>query len=402
MPIRFPSYPKRPHATGQARIVYQRKTYYLGKHGTEDSLARYNKLIAQLAIGATPGGSATASAATPTNRSVSVYQLVDAHREWAATRYVKNGKPTSEIKSFKAALGPVAALYGSKPTDQFGPKALIECRAVLIARGYCRKRINQHVGRIRQVFKWGVAREMVSPMTLVGLQSVQGLRQGEDGAKDRKPIECVQADHVSAIKDHVLPPVWAMVQLQSLTGMRPAEVCSMRTCDVRASDASIPAELAGKCWVYRPASHKTEHHGRSRIIFLGPQAQQLLAAWLRPDHPERPIFSAREAVEWSRKARRSQAKNPPELRKRKANPKRVPTDRYTPHAYAHAIAIGCAAAGIPRWSPNRLRHNAATLVRQQFGAEASQVVLGHSHLKTAEIYAERDLAKAAKAIAMLG
>ncbi len=42
------------------------------------------------------------------------------------------------------------------------------------------------------------------------------------------------------------------------------------------------------------------------------------------------------------------------------------------------------------WSPNRLRHAAATEVRRQFGLEAAQVTLGHSKANTTEIYAERD------------
>jgi hypothetical protein len=43
-----------------------------------------------------------------------------------------------------------------------------------------------------------------------------------------------------------------------------------------------------------------------------------------------------------------------------------------------------------RWSPNRLRHNAATTLRREFGIEAARVALGHSKLDTTEIYAERD------------
>jgi integrase len=37
-----------------------------------------------------------------------------------------------------------------------------------------------------------------------------------------------------------------------------------------------------------------------------------------------------------------------------------------------------------------LRHNAATTVRQKFGLEAAQVVLGHSKADVTQVYAERD------------
>ena len=54
------------------------------------------------------------------------------------------------------------------------------------------------------------------------------------------------------------------------------------------------------------------------------------------------------------------------------------------------------------WSPNQLRHTAATAIREHSGSEASQVVLGHAHLKTTEIYAERDQAKAAAIMQEVG
>jgi len=55
-----------------------------------------------------------------------------------------------------------------------------------------------------------------------------------------------------------------------------------------------------------------------------------------------------------------------------------------------------------RWSPNRLRHNAATNLRRHFGLEAARVVLGHSSASTTEIYAERDLSAAAEIMRAVG
>ena len=55
-----------------------------------------------------------------------------------------------------------------------------------------------------------------------------------------------------------------------------------------------------------------------------------------------------------------------------------------------------------RWSPNQLRHNAATYLRKQFGIEAARVVLGHSSAAVTEVYAELDLAKAADIMAKVG
>ena len=57
--------------------------------------------------------------------------------------------------------------------------------------------------------------------------------------------------------------------------------------------------------------------------------------------------------------------------------------------YAQAIARGCLRAGMPRWTPNQLRHTAATTLREQSGLEAAWAVLGHDRPDTTLIYAER-------------
>jgi integrase len=96
-------------------------------------------------------------------------------------------------------------------------------------------------------------------------------------------------------------------------------------------------------------------------------------------------------------------------RTRKRNPKRTPGDQYDVHAYRRAIARGVAKANralkrahkgkpgelqlIPKWGPNRLRHNAATKLRREFGIETARAALGHSTLNTTEIYAEQDEAR---------
>ena len=94
---------------------------------------------------------------------------------------------------------------------------------------------------------------------------------------------------------------------------------------------------------------------------------------------------------------------------RVAQPKRRPGNRYTTSSYRRAIHRACdrvfpASEGVVgeehklwqrrhRWSPNQLRHAAATDIRRIFGLEAAQVMLGHSAADVTQIYAERDLSK---------
>ena len=59
-------------------------------------------------------------------------------------------------------------------------------------------------------------------------------------------------------------------------------------------------------------------------------------------------------------------------------------------------------AGVSRWTPNRLRHNAATIIRKEYGIEAAQVMLGHSRADITQVCAERDRTKALKTAEEIG
>src|SRR5258708_40002483 len=96
--------------------------------------------------------------------------------------------------------------------------------------------------------------------------------------------------------------------------------------------------------------------------------------------------------EWQAK-RKENRKTPPRPEgtwPRKKNPKRTPGAFYNTRAYAHAINRAAKTAGVPVWGPNRLRHNAATIIRKEFGLEVARAVLGHSDAATTTIYAEQD------------
>jgi len=312
----------------------------------------------------------------------------------AKLRYVKNGEPTSELRSFRAALRPVRELYGHGLVTDFGPLALVACRHKLIEARVCRRRINQHVTRIRHVFKWGVAHELVPETAWRALCSVEGLRFGE--AVETKPVKPVPEDHITAIKPFVTPQIWAMVNLQLWSACRPGEACVLRTIDVN---------MGGRIWEYRPHSHKAEHHNKERVVYLGPHAQEVIKLWIKSDLCGY-LFSPREARTWyyAQRAKNRKTPLPPGQRKRrrKPNPKRAPGNRYLTRAYDHAIERACERAGVPSWTPNQLRHNAATRIRAAYGIEAARIILGHSSCATSEIYAEIDREKAREIVAKIG
>jgi hypothetical protein len=63
------------------------------------------------------------------------------------------------------------------------------------------------------------------------LKTVPALKKGE-GARESKKVAPVPELYIDAIKHFVSRWIWAMVALQRCAGMRPNEVCVMRTCDI--------------------------------------------------------------------------------------------------------------------------------------------------------------------------
>jgi integrase len=57
---------------------------------------------------------------------------------------------------------------------------------------------------------------------------------------------------------------------------------------------------------------------------------------------------------------------------------------------------------VAAWSPLQLRHTAATRIRSRYGVEVARVILGHTRVETSQIYAERDLGKAAEVMREIG
>ncbi len=55
-----------------------------------------------------------------------------------------------------------------------------------------------------------------------------------------------------------------------------------------------------------------------------------------------------------------------------------------------------------RWSPNRIRHTAATAIREKFGLDVAQSTLGHSRADTTQIYAELNQQKAREVALKIG
>ena len=334
------------------------------------------------------------------------------YRHHVRQYYVKNGRPTSEQHDIASAMRFVRTLYAGKQVDEFGPLSLKAVRQKMIEAGWARSTINRQVQRVQRMFRWGVENELVAASVYQALKAVNGLRKGRSTAREANAIGPV-SDAVVETTIAVLPKVVAdMVRFQRLTGCRPQDVCLVRPCDV---------DTSSDLWVFTPTEHKTEHHGRQRTILIGPKARDILRPYLLREKTAfcfTPVESERKRLAALERTRRTPLHygNRPGTN-RKARPKRTAGKQYCTSSYRRCIDRAVERINdlrksqaeadeqielLEHWSPNRLRHTAATEIRKRFGLEAAQVVLGHSAADVTQIYAERDLTKAAAVVREVG
>lgn len=310
-------------------------------------------------------------AATPPSTVAEVAAAYQAHAE---VYYRKGGKPTSQVGIIRTTLRTLLEDFGDAPAAMFDAMALKAVRRRFVEKGLSRVGVNRRASIITKMFRWAVSERMAPESTWTSCRSVEGLKRGRSEARETAPVGPVPAEHVEKVLPLLPRPVAAMVRLQLLTGMRPGEACGVRRCDIDESAAT---------WIYRPASHKTEHHGRGRVVPIGPQGQALLRGFFGDD-PASYLFSPRE---WMRE---------------RFGREGTYADRYNKDSYRNAVLRACSKAGIPPWHPNQLRHAYATDVRRRFGLEAAQVLLGHASADVTQIYAERDAGRAAAIAAEIG
>ena len=166
-------------------------------------------------------------------------------------------------------------------------------------------------------------------------------------------------------------------------------------------------DRSDEIWTYQPGQHKTAHLDHERIIDLGPRAQAVLAPFLLGRAPDSFCFSPKEAMGEILRARHAARRTPPSYgnrpgTNRKASPGWRPGDRYDVASYRRGIGRACDDLGIPRWSPNQIRHLAATELRKRYGIEATRVMLGHRDAGVTLMYAEADRELARKIATEVG
>ena len=341
-------------ASGQAYVRIAGDMHYLGKHGSDVSRREYDRIMGEYI--------ANGRQAFRHPDEILVESLIVRYLDYV-DKVLNLSKGRKGI--VMNVLRCLNDLYGKQPVAAFGPTALKTLRQQWVEKNLGLDTINNYIGTIKQVFDWGACEEIIPADVANVLRVVKPLQKGRTTAVEYADIEPV----ADAIVEKTLPYLEQqerdMVLVQRRISGRPQDIYNMRSCDI---------DMSNEVWKYTPFTHKTKKKGKIRELPVGPRAQQILAPYLArcQDKPDQFIFV-------------------------------LPDGRqYDGDIFGYRIAAACKKAGVPKWTPNQLRHAGGTEVRNKFGLDYAQVILGHASAKTTEIYAKASFDKAAKVAREIG
>jgi integrase len=370
--------------SGQARARHRGKDYYFGPYGSAEAYQRYAEFLGRWNNGTLSTAPVEVKAPSVVSTPLVMAELVERFDAHCERYYRRDGEPTGEHITFRAALRPMLILFSALPVVEFSPKRLVAVRDEMIRLGWSRRYINASVRRIRQMIRWGVAQEIVAPAIASALAAVEPLKEGRSEAREKDLPGPVDDATVAATISRVKSPIVVdVIRLMQFSGMRPAEAVGMT---VEAIDRSDP-----ECWHYVPRRHKTTHRGRTRTVFLGPKCQAILLPHIVKAGCGQIFPITLSGLRTAINRGCDRAFLHPTLSS-------VPSGDLTVAQRAEVKAWRKS----HRWAPNQLRHSHATIVRKEFGVEGAQVMLGHAHVNTTEIYAEANVERGREVARRLG
>lgn len=393
-------------ASGQAVVTLtdaetgRRQDFYLGTFGEPAAHRRYAEAIADWRAQGqrlpSPAPREPIAAKPPTEAMVGRLCL-----DYIRHREAKGGVSDSQLDCIRSAVRITRLTCGHLPVAEFGPLALQRVREAMLAVRYGKSQkpwkrttVNRRVKHVIGMVEWAVSKERAPIHLPAALACVKSLRAGEFGVEDGDPIKPVPDAHIEAIRPHVSSVVWAMIQVQRYSGARPGEACIMRAVDI---------DTTGSVWAYIPTRHKNEHRGHDRVIYLGRRSQQAIRPHLSARAVDAFLFDPRSSCADRKRARATEGQpRRPGQKPNKTKTGRRVRDHYTVDSYRQAINRACEKAGVPKWNPNQLRHNAATAARAAFDGEAAQLVLGDKSSRMVDTYAERDATRTIRVIQKIG
>lgn len=321
-------------------VTKRRRDFWLGEYGTAESRELYHRVIAEWeANGRRFPTAAPCQAAPEEPAGLMLVALLREFYRWAKRNYDKG-----ELRSFYIVMVLMRRYYGRTPAVEFGPRKLRMLREEMIRgdqttdpprKPWSRKYINQQVQRVRRIFKWAVAHELVAPDVHQTLCTFEPLKRGRSAARENPKIGPAPRALLDAVLPNLSRPVGAIVDLQLLTGARAGELLQLRRCDIEIDDKT-------GVWAFRPDKHKNMHREHERVIYFGPRVQRTLLKFMGDRSPMAYLFSPKEAEAERRAVLSEQRKTPLSCGNRpgtnkSSEPEITPGDRYTTDSYRRAI-----------------------------------------------------------------
>lgn len=199
--------------SGHARCYINGVEHHLGPHGSAESKAKYDQLIAEYLAGRQIASG-----------NVTVTNLCLAYWEFAKKRYTSGKGKHGGAINWRPILELLRDFYGELPGRQFGPKKFRQLFPAMIAKGWSRSHLNENIGRVKRIFKWGEAEELIPHEVYAALTAVEGIRPGND-VRETEPVGPVDDAIVDTTIKKLRRVPADMVRVQRLSGCRPGEVC---------------------------------------------------------------------------------------------------------------------------------------------------------------------------------
>jgi hypothetical protein len=174
-------------ASGQAIVTIAGKDHYLGPWKTKASKIEYDRLVGEWLAAGRPSTPQSAP------HEITVAEVIAAFWRHAREFYRKNGRPTGTADNYKPVLSLLKRRYGHTTAAEFGPLALKALRHTMVEEGQARRYANENCSRIKRLFKWAASEQLIPASVHQALATVEGLRKGKTKAKDRPPVDPVDA-----------------------------------------------------------------------------------------------------------------------------------------------------------------------------------------------------------------
>lgn len=127
-----------------------------------------------------------------------------------------------------------------------------------------------------RLFQWAVSRGLIPPSVPQALAIIEPLKRGRTSAPKPTPVLPVEVAVAEETIKQLPPLVADLVLVQMCVRCRPGELCKITPGMIDRSE---------DVWEIRLQDHKTAHHDKQRVLYVGPKAQEFLTPYLRKRAP---------------------------------------------------------------------------------------------------------------------